>query len=264
MRKWLPYALSLIFCLTAAASAGAIRVSAAISLKEAVTEIARAYQADGGDEVLLTFGSSGQLATQIKSGAEVDAFISAADKQVDDLAKDQLVDAATRVVIARNTLVLVVPAGAAGGPTSFEALADPAVRKIAIGEPTTVPAGDYAMQVLTALNLAGKLDGRLVYGTNVRQVLTYVQQKEASAGIVYATDAREAGNDVKVVATAREGTHAPIVYPAVVVSTSKHAEQAARFLAYLRTPQSRTILAAKGFLMDAPAATTRPATAPAK
>ena len=250
--------------LAGTASAGTIRVSAAISLKEAVVDIAKSYQADGGDEVVFTFGSSGQLATQIKNGAEVDAFISAAMKQVEDLAKDKLVDKAAFTVAARNSLVLVVPAGAANSPVSFESLGDVSVRKIAIGDPKTVPAGDYAMQVLTFLNVADKLGDRVVYGTNVRQVLTYVESNEVSAGIVYATDAKASGEKVKVVATAKPETHKPIVYPGVVILASKHPDLAAKFLAYFHTEKAKKILTDRGFIVEEPAATTASSMAPSK
>lgn len=260
MPRCLLCVLTLILMLASAARAETIRVSVAISLKEAVTEIAQAYQADHpGDEVTFAFGSSGQLATQIKNGAEVDLFISAAAKQVDDLAKEGMVESASQV-IAQNHLVLIVPAGAANPPTSFEDLSNAAVKKVAIGEPKTVPAGDYAMQVLTALGVTGELKERLVYGTNVRQVLTYVEKSEVTAGIVYATDAQESGAKVKVVATAKPETHQPIVYPAAIVKASKHHDAAARFLSYLKTDRATKILMDKGFVAGEAA----PATAPAK
>jgi molybdate transport system substrate-binding protein len=236
--------------LVAAAFIGAargetIQVSAAISLKEAVTEIAKTYKEKTGDEVVFAFGSSGQLLTQIKNGAEVDAFISAADKQVDDLEKAGLAEAPTRRIVARNTLVLIVPPGGKG-PESFEALKSVS-GKVAIGEPKTVPAGDYAMQTLTALKLVDSLKDKLVYGANVRQVLIYVERGEVDAGMVYLTDAKESGAKVKVAATADEATHGAIVYPAVVVKGSKHAAGAGRFLDYLATEKAQAVFAAKGF-----------------
>src|SRR5947209_7707809 len=165
-----------------AASAAEIHVSVAVSLKEAVTEIAKGYKAVSGDEVVLTFGSSGQLAAQIREGADVDVFISAANKQIDDLTAAKLADVGTRRIVAGNALVLVIPATSAGSPratvdspVSIADLANPTFRKIAIGDPKTVPAGDYAMQTLTALKINDKIADRLVFGTNVRQVLAYVE-----------------------------------------------------------------------------------------
>lgn len=232
------------------AMAESIRVSAAVSLRESLGEIAQAYQAESGDEVLLVFGGSGQLATQIKNGADVDVFISAATKPMDDLAKENLLAIASRAIVARNRLVLIVPAPAAQPPDSFEALADGKYSRVAIGDPRTVPAGDYAMQVLTSLKLAEKLAARLVYGANVRQVLAYVQRNEVAAGLVYATDARQAGDRVKIVATADAATHQPIVYPAACLSRSGHSGSAARFVEYLGSDAAKRILVSKGFVVD--------------
>src|SRR5262245_42193809 len=115
--------LAVLSCLAlgAVARAETIKVGVAISLKEAMGEIAKAYEADTGDKIEFTFGASGQLATQIKSGADIDAFISAANKQVDELEKDKLLDVKTRRIVTGNTLVLVVPADAKDPPKSFEA-----------------------------------------------------------------------------------------------------------------------------------------------
>jgi molybdate transport system substrate-binding protein len=185
--------------------------------------------------------------TQIQSGAPIDAFIAAADKQVDDLAKAGLLDEATRRIVAGNALVLIVPPDAKDAPNAFEKLADSNVARLAIGEPKTVPAGRYAQQVLRSLKLIDKLSDRLVYGANVRQVLDYVIRGEVSAGIVYQTDAIEAGDKVKVVATADAKWHDRIVYPAVVIKASAGHDAAKRFLDYLATDQAKAILQSRGF-----------------
>src|SRR5205814_2358830 len=104
------------------------------------------------------------------------------------------------------------------------------VKQIAIGEPKTVPAGQYAMQTLKSLGLSDQLKGKLILGANVRQVLAYVERGEVSAGIVYLTDAKQSGDKVKVVATAEESTHEPIVYPGVVLKTSTKTDAAKKFL----------------------------------
>jgi molybdate transport system substrate-binding protein len=226
---------------------GVVRVAAAISLREALGQTAKAYEADTGRRVELTFGSSGQLAAQIKSGAPIDAFVSAANKQVDELEKAGLVDAKTRRVVAGNDLVLIVPASSSVSLADFKSLSEDAVKKLAIGEPKTVPAGQYARQVLAKLEIERKLADRLVYGANVRQVLDYVERGEVTAGIVYATDAKESGEKVKVVATADAATHEPIEYPAVVVKESKKPAAAAAFLDYLKSDRARKIFQDKGF-----------------
>jgi molybdate transport system substrate-binding protein len=245
--------------LPAAPAAGeTVRVGAAISLKDALADVVSAYEADTGDKVELSLGSSGQLLAQIKNGADVDVFVSAAAKQVDELERAGLAAAATRRTVVSNTLVLVVPAGK-DAPASFEALGNPAGGRVAAGEPKTVPAGQYAAQVFAALKLTDALAGRLVYGTNVRQVLAYVERGEVAAGVVYGTDAREAGGKVRVVATAAPGTHEPIVYLGVVLTATKRPAAAKRFLDYLGSAKARAALRARGFVVPADeAAATRP------
>lgn len=251
-------AMLLSLLLAAGVSADSIRVGAAISLKDAISEIAKTYESATSDHVEFIFGSSGQILAQIKSGADIDLFISAANKQVDDLEKDKLVDAASRMVVVGNTLVLVVPADAKESPADFEALKQAGVSRIAIGEPRTVPAGQYAQQVFKSLNLTDALANKLVYGTNVRQVLTYVERGEVSAGVVYATDAKMSGERVRVVATADVKSHEPIVCPGVVVSASQKQEAARRFLKYVAEPPAQAAFAAKGFKPAGSAAAASP------
>lgn len=233
--------------LSASALAGDLTVSAAVSLKESLQAIAADYQAQTGQKVIFNFGASGQLATQIQQGAPVDLFISAASKQVDSLAKADLVVEGSRRIVASNALVLIVPPNLPIKVAAFEQLASPEVKRIAIGSPKSVPAGEYATQTLSAMNLTDVVKDRLVEGSSVRQVLDYVVRGEVDAGLVYATDAREAGDKVRVVAIAPETSHKPIVYPAVALKASPRQEEAARFLAYLQTPKAQAILTDHGF-----------------
>lgn len=239
----------LVVCLMTCAPtwAQSLRVSAAISLRDALDGIKTAYQAETKQTVEFVYGSSGELMTQIKAGSPVDAFISAANSQVDDLAAAGLVLTETRRVVVGNSLVLVVPANSQNAPTSFEGLADEKVTRLAIGEPRSVPAGQYATQVLTKLNLTDKVKSKIVYGANVRQVLGYVELGEVSAGIVYSTDAKQSGSKVKIVANAPPNTHEPIVYPGVVVKASKNPAAAKQFLDFLGSDKAKAILIEKGF-----------------
>jgi len=242
-----------------------LTISAAISLKDAMADIAKVYH---DDTLVFHFDSSGTLAAQIEQGAPADCFISAGVREMNQLDRDHLIDPQTEQVIATNSLVLIAPADSAHPPQSFQDLADPRFAHIAIGSPTSVPAGNYAQQVINHLHLGPSLAGRLVYGSNVRQVLDYVRRGEVDAGIVYATDADEAGSAVKVVAQASPTWHQPILYPAVVLKESAHAAAARRFVQFLASPVGQAALAAHDF--SAPPATTRPtesakapATAPA-
>src|SRR5688500_8470423 len=232
--------LTLVFGATLRAEK--ITVFAAVSLKDAMGEIATACAKASGDDVEFSFGASGQLAAQIKEGAPADVFIAAADRQVRDLVDAKVADGASRSVVAANRLVLIVPGDTKKPVTGFSELADARVKRIAIGQPRTVPAGEYAVQVLTKLNVLEAVRERLVYGTNVRQVLDYVSRGEVDAGVVYATDAATDAK-VKVVATAEETAHDPIVYPAVLIRRSGGTSAGAkRFLEYLKTDDARAIL----------------------
>ncbi len=234
------------------ARAETFTVSAAISLKESLEQVGRDYHARTGDDVKFNFDASGRLEQQIRQGAPVDAFVSAADQEVDDLTRAGRAVAATRRVVAGNTLVLIVPAPSTGGPASFADLST-GTGKVAAGDPKSVPAGHYAQQTLAALHLTAAVAPRLVLGQNVRQVLTYVERGEVSAGLVYGTDARQAGGAVRVVAVADPRTHDAIEYPAVAVAGSTHAAAAGRFLDYLATPPARAVLVARGFTLPPPA-----------
>ena len=237
-----------------------ITVAAAISLKESLETIRPLYESQTGNHIKLTFASSGQLSAQIANGAPVDLFISAARQQVDDLKKAGKTADSTSCVVASNEMVLIVPAAQKNPVASFDDLADAKVSRVAMGEPKTVPAGLYAKETLEHLKLTQKLTGKLIYGMNVRQVLQYVESGEVDTGIVYLSDAKQAGQKVKVVATANPEWHSPIEYWGAVVSGAAHASAAEKLLGYLKEPQAQQIFQAHGF--TAPA--TQPATQPAK
>jgi molybdate transport system substrate-binding protein len=234
-----------------------LSVSAAISLKEAMKEIARQYESAGGEKVDLNFGASGTLAVQIEEGAPVDVFVSAGVKEVDVLIDKKLADASSQTIVAANRLVLIVPKDAKNPPTAFEDLTDARFTHVALGEPRVVPAGRYAMQTLKYLKLDDLLRPKLVMGENVRQVLSYVMRGEADAGMVYATDAVAAGDAVKVALIASEASHEPIVYPAVAI-TAGHRDEADKFLRYLTSDEARKAFGLQGFSLADTSATTRP------
>ncbi len=224
-----------------------INVAAAISLKDSLTKIAGQYKTETGNDVTFTFGSSGTLATQIQSGAPIDLFISAASKQVNDLVNANRCDAQSVKIVAGNSLVLIVPASSTNPPESIAALADTKVTKIAVGEPKSVPAGMYSEQSLKKAGIFDQIKEKLIMGTNVRQVLDYVQRAEVAAGLVYATDAKISGDKVKIVATADPGSHEPIVYPAVVITGSKHITSANHFLSYVTSEKGAKVFKEFGF-----------------
>lgn len=240
-------AMILAALLSSAMYAESITVAAAISLKDALTKASEQYKVETGDSVELNWGSSGQLATQILNGAPVDLFISAAEKQIKDLSKAGVLVEATRSIVATNSLVVIVPSESKASPDSVKALADRRVTRIAIGEPESVPAGRYAEQAFDHAGIADAVRDKLILGTNVRQVRDYVERGEVSAGLVYATDAKLAGDKIRVTCTVDAGEHEPIVYPAVVVKTSAKQEAAARFLKYLLSKKGQACLREFGF-----------------
>ncbi|MCC5605347.1 molybdate ABC transporter substrate-binding protein [Nostoc sp. CHAB 5834] len=225
-----------------------IVVSAASSLKDALQDIKILYQQSKSNiNISYNFGASGALQQQIEQGAPADIFISAAKKQVDALETKGLLLSGTRTNLANNRLVLIVAQDVVG-ITSFNNLTDSKIKKIAIGEPRSVPAGQYGEEVLKNLQLYDQVKSKFVFGNNVRQVLAAVESGNAQAGIVYATDAKTS-NKVKVVVTADEKLHSPIVYPLAVIKGSKNISAAKQFVQFLSGSQSKTILRKYGFIV---------------
>ena len=210
-------------------------------------EVEAAYQSErGAVDFRNNFGSSGTLAREIEQGAPVDLFISAGAKPVDQLENEGLLAAGTRANLLRNSLVLIAPANSK--MQGFDDLRAKQVRLIAIGDPASVPAGQYGKQTLTALHLYDDVKGKLVLGKDVRQVLTYVETGNADAGLVYATDA-QISTGARVVATAPEGSHDPIVYPLAEIKTTRNEATAKAFLAFLASSEARAIFVKHGFTM---------------
>ncbi len=224
-----------------------LTVSAASSLREALAELDSLYRAEHPDvAVRANFGASGALRQQIEQGAPVDLFISASEKHADALQQAGLIDPRTRRVLAGNELVLVVPHQSSIPITGFRSLAEPGVTRVALGAAASVPAGEYADEVLRSLGIAEVVARKTVYGQNVRQVLSYVESGNVDAGVVYRTDAA-VSRRIRVVATAPAGTHRPITYPLAVVTASRHAEDARAYAAFLLGPRGREVLARRGF-----------------
>ena len=234
-------------CRTNSESANSITVSAAASLKDAFNEIGSLYKTKMGKEVSFNFAASGVLQRQIETGAPIDVFASAAEKQMNDLAAKGLIDADSRRNFAQNGLVLVVPEDSELNLMTFKDLTKPDVTKIAIGNPKTVPAGQYTEQVFDKLGLKDAVQPKLVMAEDVRQVLDWVVRGDADAGIVYATDARIAEGKVRIVAAAPEESHAPILYPIAIVKNSGQKQAAKEFVEIIMSVEGQTILQKYGF-----------------
>jgi molybdate transport system substrate-binding protein len=226
---------------------GNITVSAAVSLKDAFTEIGKLYESKTGNTVSFNFGASGALQRQIETGAPVDLFASAGERQMDELARKNLIDKSSRRDFARNRIVLVGPKDSKIPLSFFSDLTKDEVKKIAVGNPKTVPAGQYTEQTFNNLNLNEKLAPKLIFAEDVRQVLDYVVRGEVDAGVVYATDARIAGEKVRLIATAEENTHDPIRYPLAVVKDSAKKKTAREFAELVSGAEGQKILQKYGF-----------------
>ena len=184
---------------------------------------------------------------QIVGGAPVDVFASAGLKEMDELDQKGFTAPGTRVNFAGNTVVLAIPTASTLPLEGFSDLTRKEVKKIAIGNPLTVPAGRYAEQVLKNLKLWEPLKDKLVFAENVRQVLDYVARGEVDAGLVYATDALTRARELKKVLPAPEGSHQPVVYPIAAVKGSKNEGLARAFIAWVISPEGKRILERYGF-----------------
>jgi molybdate transport system substrate-binding protein len=230
------------------AQAQELTISAAVSLKEAFMELGRVFEgAQKRTRLLFNFGASGGLARQIAGGAPVDVFASAGLKEMLELEQKGLVVPGSRVNFAGNEVVLITPAAGPFRPNTFSDLVRSEIRKIAVGNPATVPAGRYAKQALKKLRLWEPLKDKLVFAENVRQVLDYVVRNEVDAGLVYATDAIAKSMELKIPVPAPEGSHSPIVYPLAAVKGGERESLARAFIALVVSKEGQRILGRHGF-----------------
>ncbi len=228
-------------------------VSAAASLTDVMPMIADAYaQVAPNVTVTYTYGSSGALRAQIEEGAPADVYVSANQKHMNTLLSESLILEGSNRDVLENKVVLIVPLDSALGLTSFAETAQDAVSMVAMGEPTAVPAGQYAQQVFESLGIWETISAKANFGSDVRQVLTWVENGEVDCGVVYATDAMTS-DMVAVVATAPEGSCDKIIYPAAALASTANADAALAYLDFLQTDEAQAIFASFGF-SPAPAA----------
>lgn len=201
-----------------------------------------------------TYASSGDLQQQIESGLDADVFFSAATSNMDTLTEEKLIDKDTVVDLLKNDVVLITPKDSKLGIKSFKDITKAGT--IAIGDPESVPAGKYAKEILTNLGVYNEVEKKASLGASVTEVLSWVAEGSADAGIVYATDAQTEntnGDDkeVEVVATAEDSMmQTPVVYPVGVVSASTHKSEAKAFEDFLQTDEAKAILEKAGFTIN--------------
>ena len=221
-----------------------ITLAAAASLEKSFTEHLIPMFEEQYPEVSIegTYDSSGKLQSQIEAGADVDIFFSAALKQMEALQEEGYIAEDASVDLLENKIVLIVPAGKENGYTSFEDIVN--ADMIAIGDPESVPAGQYGKEALENLDLWSSVEGKLSLGTNVTEV-------SADAGIVYATDAASMTDKVSVVAEAPEGSVSKVIYPVAELKETKNKDAADAFMEFLQSGEALDVFKAAGFTVNA-------------
>lgn len=239
--------LSLVGCSNnTSADESTITVAAAASLKNCIDgKLIPMFQEKYTNiKIKATYDSSGKLQTQIEEGADVDVFMSAAMKQMDALDEKGLIVQDSIVRLLENKIVLILPQNSTKEIRMFEDVLKADV--IAIGDPASVPAGQYAKEVLTNLNIWEEVSKKASLGTNVTEVLNWVAEGSADADIVYSTDAAST-EKVEVVAEAPEGSVSKVVYPVGIVKASKNEASARKFIEFLQTDEAKEVFESFGF-----------------
>lgn len=224
-----------------------LTISAAASLKEAMADIQTEYNKSHPDVTLtFNFGASGSLQKQIEQGAPSDIFISAGQSQMKALKDEGLLLDDTDKNLVKNQLVLIGPENSE--LTSINDITSDKVKHIAVGEPASVPAGKYADEVLTNMNLKDTIAEKLTFAKDVKEVLAWTTSGNAEAGFVYKSDALSS-NKAKIIETISENLHSPITYPVSVIKNSKNADAAKEFEDFLFNDQSKAIFEKYGYDM---------------
>lgn len=224
-----------------------LTVSAAASMTDALKEIQMAYETKYPNIKLnFNFGASGALQQQIEQGAPADLFLSAATKNMKALVDKQLIDANQQKNVLSNELVAVVSTDGQTAVDGFADLSNSDVKNIAIGIPESVPAGGYAKEALTSVNLWDSLQSKMVQAKDVRQVLQYVETGNSDVGFVYRTDALTS-DKVKIAFAVDPNTYTPVEYPIGIVKATKHSKEAEDFYTYLQTQEALDVFIKYGF-----------------
>ncbi|MGK7934005.1 MAG: molybdate ABC transporter substrate-binding protein [Microcystaceae cyanobacterium] len=235
--------------MTNAQSSVNLTISAAASLRQAMEEIQTLYQQEKSNiRLTYNFGSSGSLQRQIEQGAPVDIFFSAATKQMDSLENQDRIVTETRKNLLSNQIVLITPKNN-NKIKEFSDLTKMDVQRISIGEPNSVPAGEYGKQVLESSQVWQAIQPKMVFGKDVRSVLAYIESGNIDAGLVYATDAK-ISNNVKVVTTAPAYSHQAIIYPVAVIKDSKKLQESQAFIQFLSSGQAKEVFERYGFKVN--------------
>jgi molybdate transport system substrate-binding protein len=223
-----------------------LMILGAASLTDALKDIEATYESKFSDiELTMSYASSGKLQKQIEQGAPADLFLSAGVGKVDALGKKELIYPGFRTDLLKNEMVLVTNQSN-DKISAFEDLKSSKLHKLSIGYPETVPAGKYAKQTLESMGIWENIKPKIVFGNDVRQVLTYVETGNVGAGIVYKTDAATS-NNIKVLQSAPQNSHEPVVYPMAIIKQTEHLEKITRFYKWLQSDEAIEIFEEYGF-----------------
>ncbi|MGR9048011.1 molybdate ABC transporter substrate-binding protein [Halobacillus faecis] len=251
MRKltWISCSMILLFLCSCASSSDSdetsVRIAAAASLKDVMEELTPLFEEQYKIEIETIYGGSGKLARQIEQGAPVDVFLSADSRWIELLKEQNLVKKDTYIEFTTNRIVLISD-DSKHRLNTIQELKLTENEKLAVGNPESVPAGTYTKQALEKIHLWESLEEKVVFGSDVRQVLTYVESGQVDYGFVYASDAM-ISDQVTTLTQIDPTLHDSIIYPGIVISKSRTKEQGKQFLAFLTSDQATEIYKAYGF-----------------
>lgn len=228
-------------------------VFAAASMTETMEELKDTYEKENSNiEIVYTFDSSGTLKTQIEEGAKVDLFISAAQKQmnaldpsVGDVETEYVINPETRIDLLENKVVLAAPEGNPKDVSEFSDIGNEKVEKVALGN-SDVPVGQYSEELLRNLGIWDEIQEKVSYGSNVKEVTTWVDESVVDCGIIYKTDAFSAG--LEVVNEADESMlDNKVIYPVAILEKTENKEEALKFLEFLKSEKASEVFQSVGF-----------------
>lgn len=226
---------------------GELYISAAASLQDALNEVTENFNKENKVDFKLNYGGSGALQTQIEEGADADIFMSASSKQMDALIKKGFIDEKDKVDLLLNDVVLITEKGNKKDIKSIEELATDKVSLVALGDPESVPVGQYSQEILNFYKIADEVNAKTTYASDVRQVLNWVSTGEADAGFVYKTDAMLKDANVDIIESAAKDSHKEVIYPVASLKESKNKELAEKFLDYLKSEDAMKVFEKYGF-----------------
>ena len=226
-----------------------LTILAAASLTDVCTQLKNEYEKQNPDvKLLFSFGGSGALQAQIEAGAPCDVFISASTKQMNALVQRNLMEEGSVSNLLQNKVVLILPKDSNLELSSFEELAKPEIKMIAIGEPGSVPVGQYSKAICENLGIWNDVSKKANFASDVRTVLSWVEESACDCGVVYATDAA-VSQKIRIVAAAPKDSCSPVIYPVGIVKTSRQKAAAKKFEDFLFSKRVSEIYSKAGFML---------------